>query len=234
MQTDWLVRITAMTAFGAAAALAAATPAWASSNIAINPGNVPTTAAAFEQECSGNLGGGPYQGKDVWVFNLPGNHDTTGDFLSVVAQFDTNGDNAADTSITIEDGADDGDDIVTIGTSKAWVVTDAGWTLVGATATISGTATQFVLTHTCAASGGSTPTPNPSGSPSGSPSESPSGNPSEQPSMTPSNGTGGEGGDQGGLPLTGTAVGGIVGVGLVLVGAGAGLLVLRRRRRFVA
>ncbi|GHJ51167.1 hypothetical protein Nm8I071_04740 [Nonomuraea sp. TT08I-71] len=48
---------------------------------------------------------------------------------------------------------DDGGAIVNnLGTSKAWIRVPAGWTLTDATAVISGTASEFVLTHTCAAS----------------------------------------------------------------------------------
>lgn len=244
MPSTWLFRTLTGAALGTATVLLFGTPSWANTDITINPGNVPTTAGAFAQECSSNLGGGPYPDKDVWVFNLPGNHNTTGDFLSVVAQFDTDGNGTADTSITIEAGAGDGDDIVTIGTSKAWVTTSKGWTLVGASATISGVADKFVLTHTCAAST-ATPTPTPT-SPSPTPSESPTASPTPSTSVTPSpevsespsvvptpSPTGTTPG--GGLPLTGTAVTTFAAVGAGLVALGAALLVLRRRRqRFIA
>lgn len=244
-----LARAASAIALGTLTTLAMSNPAWATSDIGINPGNVPTKAADAEQSCDANFGGGPYTGRDVWVFNLPGQHKDTGDFRTVVASFDTDGDGKADTSVTIEEGASDGDDIVLKGTSKAWVVTDAGWTLVGATATITGTADKFVLTHTCAGrGGGSTPTPTPggdqpsepaqppSGTPSATPSATPTGTPSDTPpatspgtpSATPSGAGGGDSG--GGLPVTGTAIGGILLLGVGLVGTGAVLLTVRRRR----
>ena len=72
---------------GACASLAFAASATATGaadhTIAINPGNVPAVAADYEHECAGNLGGGPFPGKDVWVFNLPGNANKTGVFTSI-------------------------------------------------------------------------------------------------------------------------------------------------------
>jgi LPXTG-motif cell wall-anchored protein len=44
------------------------------------------------------------------------------------------------------------------------------------------------------------------------------------------NGGNGNGGDEGSLPVTGTAVGGLVAFGAALVGGGAGLLFFRRRK----
>jgi hypothetical protein len=85
------------------AVLAVGSPARADSKININPGNVPTTAAGYgTHACDPNQGGGPFPGKDVWVFVLPGNHNTTGDFLSVTADFGAHG------SITITAAADAG------------------------------------------------------------------------------------------------------------------------------
>jgi LPXTG-motif cell wall-anchored protein len=241
-------------AAGAAASFAlAATASAAQGTIPINPGNVPATAAGYEQECSAELGGGPYPGKDVWVFNLPGNADTTGDFTSISAVFDTDHDSKGDTTVLIDPGASDGDDIVTVGHSKAYAITAAGWTLVDASATITGVADKFVLTHTCAASGATTPpttkpattppTTKPATTPpttkptGGTPTSSPT---QDTPATTPSESTGsgtggtGSGGETpGGLALTGANAGGAAVLGLLLIGGGAAL-VLRRRRRFVA
>ncbi|MBM0260289.1 LPXTG cell wall anchor domain-containing protein, partial [Micromonospora sp. 4G55] len=123
------------------------------------------------------------------------------------------------------------------------------WTLVDGTATISGQADMFNLSHACA---GTAPTQSPSPTPTTSESPQPSGSPSESTSPTssvtptesgspsesgtpstsgsPSQGTGGNGGSNGGdLPMTGVATGSIALGGLVLIGGGV-LLMLRRRR----
>jgi hypothetical protein len=170
--------------------------------IDINPGNVPTTAAGFENKsCDPNQGGGPIPGKDVWVFVLPGNHDTTGDFISVTADYGVDG------GITIT-AADDPDNFDNGGpsTAKAWIVTPAGWTLEGATAEISGTADTFNLTHTCP-SGGVPSTTAPGVKPSGAPD------------------TGGGGGTAGGGTALGAGALALAGV------SGIGLALARRRRR---
>ncbi|MEV4540180.1 DUF7507 domain-containing protein [Micromonospora echinaurantiaca] len=141
-------RLAALALLAGALLVAGGSPAAAQTMININPGNVPTTAANFTQECDPNLGGGPFPNEDVWVFNLPGNPQTTGDFLSVTATFSTPGGNVTTTIPTDPNSAIVND----MGTSKAWIRLPAGWTLTGATAVISGTANFFVLTHTCAAS----------------------------------------------------------------------------------
>src|SRR4051794_20038767 len=153
MGTKWFARGAATGLAVGVLLLAGTTAARANSTININPGNVPTTAKAFTQDCDDNLGGGPYAGQDVWVFNLPGNPKTSGHFVSVTATFNT-GSGTATKTITADGGA-----IVQIGTSKAWIKLPAGWTLTGATAVISGTADFFVLTHTCAAKGSPSPSP---------------------------------------------------------------------------
>ncbi|WP_405116192.1 LPXTG cell wall anchor domain-containing protein [Micromonospora sp. NBC_01405] len=141
------VRLAAFTLLAGALLLAAGSPAVAASTIDINPGNVPTTAAQFTQNCDPNLGGGPFPNEDVWVFNLPGNPQTSGNFQSVTATFSTPSGTVTRTIPTDPNSA-----IVNgMGTSKAWIRLPAGWTLTGATAVISGSADFFVLTHTCAA-----------------------------------------------------------------------------------
>lgn len=260
-------------------ALAAAPALAGGSTISINPGNVPTTAAGFSEShsCSADFGGGPFRDADVWVFNLPNNANKAGDFTTVTAQFDTNGDHKADRTVVIEAGAADRDDIVRRGTSKAWAATAAGWTLVGATAKITGAAPQFVLTHTCAASSSgatASPTPTASGSapsdnghgqehgndggkPEGHPTSHPTGHPSKspepgkpspeaghgttaghgpeaKPSSTPSpapDPTATASTSSGSLPVTGTALGGLIGLATMLTGGGATALMLVRRRR---
>lgn len=177
-------------------ALWPSTAATAAMTIDINPGNVPTTAAGFKnKKCDPNQGGGPIDGKDIWVFVLPGNHNTTGDFISVTADFGVNG------SVTITAAGDpDNFDNGGPSTSKAWIVTDAGWTLEGATAEISGTADKFNLTHTCPEGG--VPSTGPSARPSG-------------PAAT----GGGGGSTNGGMALGigALAVAGVSGLGLALV-----------------
>jgi hypothetical protein len=149
--------------------LVPANPAWAQATISINPGNVPTTAAGFaSQECSANLGGGPFPDQDVWVFVLP-QPNTQGDFLSLHLKFTTPGG-----PVTRDIPADPNSAIVNdMGTSKAWIRTPAGWTLTdsGTTAVITGTPgmnPHFNLTSTCPVGG-----PSPSGSPPVTPSGAP-------------------------------------------------------------
>lgn len=144
MYRFWATRLAVLAAAGLLA-LWPSTAAWAVDTVEINKGNVPTTAAGFENhKCDPNQGGGPFPGKDVWVFVLPGNHDQSGDFISVTATFGSNG------SVTITAAGDpDNFDNGGPSTAKAWIVTPAGWTLTGATAEITGEADFFNLTHTC-------------------------------------------------------------------------------------
>jgi LPXTG-motif cell wall-anchored protein len=212
--------------------LATASPAMANTTVPVNPGNVPTTAAGHgDHDCDENFGGGPHAGTDVWVFVLPGNSERTGDFVSVTATFGAGG------TLTIP--ADGGAIVTDKGTSKAWITTPAGWTLTGASAVITGTATKFNLTHTCPAGGGgqtSSPSPSPSGSTSPETPEAP-----ESPAPTGGANGGSAGGGSGtagasngagsgSLPVTGTAVTGLALTGAALVAGGIALLVLRRRR----
>lgn len=218
MGAQWMGRLAAVAGTVAVVALATAAPAWADTTVDINPGNVPTTADAHgDQGC--DFGGGPFADKDVWVFVLPGKHDTVGDFVSVTAEFGANG------TLTIPT---DGGAIVTDnGTSKAWIVTPAGWTLTDATAVISGTADKFNLTHTCPAGGGGgeTPTPVPSDTPS-TPTTTAPGSPGTSASAPGGGGAGG-----GGLPVTGAATVSTAVVGAALVVGGVALLAVRRRKQ---
>ncbi|MCM0675010.1 hypothetical protein NCC78_09955 [Micromonospora phytophila] len=186
-------------------------PDQSTTTISINPGNVPTTAAEFTQNCDPNLGGGPYPDRDVWVFNLP---DQTRDFVSVTATFSIPGDGTA--TVTIPEAEDSA--IVRIGTSKAWVIVPEGWTLVTATAVVTGEpepGLQFVLTQTCAAS------PSPTASPTVSPTASPTGSPTASPtkSQLPITGTSGPGSL---LPLT------VLGATAIALG---GFFLIAHRRR---
>ncbi|GAA4710587.1 hypothetical protein [Phytohabitans rumicis] len=189
MRAAWLYRLGVVAAAGVLV-VGPASPAWAV-QININPGNVPTTAAKAEQNCDPNFGGGPHPGEDVWVFNLPMNN---GVFLSLTANFGANG------SVSLPGPA--GEIENDMGTSKAWIITPAGWTLTGASAEVTGTAPQFVLTHACATDSTPKPTVKPSGAPE----------------------TGGGGGQQAGSVA--------LGVGALAVAGAAGLvLTLSRRRR---
>ncbi|MGC4858774.1 LPXTG cell wall anchor domain-containing protein [Micromonospora sp. DT68] len=215
-------RYAAVAAMAAALLVAWTAPAAAQQTIDINPGNVPTNAAQFTQNCDPNLGGGPYPNEDVWVFNLPGNPQTSGVFESVTATFST-----PQGTVTRTIPTDGGQIVNNLGTSKAWIRLPAGWTLTDATATISGEASFFVLTHTCAASGTPTPTPTPTGSPTGTPTPTPTstGTPTGQPTPTPTKSE---------LPVTGTGRGsgplGLATAGVLTLLAGTALVLARRRR----
>ncbi|MGK5521543.1 hypothetical protein ACSNN9_19625 [Micromonospora sp. URMC 107] len=221
-----LVRLVAVGAAAGAMLLGAAGTAQAqpqpqpgTTTISINPGNVPTTAAEAPQMCDPELGGGPYEDRDVFVFNLP---DVERDFVSVTATFDIPDDGTA--TITIPDADDSA--IVRQGTSKAWVIVPEGWTLVSATAVVTGEpepGLQFTLTHACAAS--PSPTASPTGSPTASPTASPTGSPTASPTASPTRSE---------LPITGVSGTGsllpITALGLVAVALGAFFLVTHRRR----
>ncbi len=238
MGSSLLGKLTVAAGAAVVVGLATASPALADTTVAVNPGNVPTTASEYgTHDCDENFGGGPHQGSDVWVFVLPGNQNKVGDFVSVTATFGANG------TLTIP--ADGGAVVTDKGASKAWITTPAGWTLTGATAVITGTAGKFNLTHTCPAAGGgqsSSPTPTPSVSES-SASPGPTGGANGgEPGGSTGGGTGGEsgggsgtddgapGGESGGLPVTGTAVTTVAVTGAALVAGGIVLLVARRRR----
>jgi len=225
-------------AVGAGAAvmvgLLTGSPALADSTVAVNSGNVPTTASAYgTHDCDDNFGGGPYPGSDIWVFVLPGNQDKVGDFVSVTAVFGANG------ALTVP--ADGGAVVTDKGTSKAWIKTPAGWTLTGASAVITGTADKFNLTHTCPAGGGQTTSPTPAvteptpavSASAGSPAPTggaDSGTGSSAGGSTGDASGGTAGGESGSLPVTGTAVTGLAMLGAALVAGGFVLLLLRRRR----
>lgn len=180
----------AVLAFGAAIVLSLEsgkkpTPAFGAAMISINPGNVPATATGFgNHACDPNHGGGPFPGQDVWVFVLPGNPGTSGEFVSITAHFKDQMNVTHDitiTTVTDPNNFNTGQP----GTSKGWIITPAGWTLTGAEATITGTASFFNLTDTCpAASGSPSPTPTTTHTPSQTPSPRPSH--SHSPSPTPS------------------------------------------------
>ncbi|MFC8618650.1 LPXTG cell wall anchor domain-containing protein [Micromonospora purpureochromogenes] len=241
----------ALTATAATACLALAAPAWASSTIPLNPAHKGSTAADAQQECEDERFTGRTPGQDGWHFVLPGGAES-GSFETLTLTF-SDGTNTV--TVKVPDSTDAyPDHLYPAGNTgrmiHAYLFTPAGWTLVDGTATISGEADKFNLSHACA---GTAPTQSPSPSPSTSESPQPSGSPSESTSPTssvtptesgspsestspstpvsgsPSQSTGSGGGNGGNLPKTGVATASIALGGLVLIGGGV-LLMLRRRR----
>lgn len=222
---SWAARVTILLGAVTAAVLTG-TAALAAVTLELRPSHRDTTAADFKNHsCAQIPDGAQGPGKDGFVFVLP---DNKVEFLSLALVFKTPG--GTTENVTIPNDADpypDGIVNQANATSKAFVVVPEGWILVNGTATISGEtkADYFNLTHTCPGGPGPSPSPSKSRSPESSPSPSSSGS-------TGGNG-GSTGGSGGGLPVTGTAVGGIVLTGLALVAGGVGLLFLVRRRRLV-
>ncbi|MFE9689186.1 hypothetical protein [Micromonospora sp. NPDC005806] len=145
--------------------LGSAAPAWADTTINIDPADTGTTAAAFgTHRCDPNLGGGPFQAEDVWVFALPAAKQQ-GTFTSLTIEFATEGGPVTET-ITTTPAADRA-----IVGDRAWIRTPAGlsatgelvnpFALTNATAVITGTDGTFDLAQTCPATAG-TPSPSPS------------------------------------------------------------------------
>lgn len=134
--------LVALTAATAAVAYAATTE-----TIDINPGNVPYTAAGFGDHSCDQVPATVGEHEDGWVFVLPDNDWT---FVSLTATFtDLNG-GSQSLSGTLA-GSPSGE-----ATAKMYIITPAGWTLTGATATVSTdddppgeTPKTFNLTHTC-------------------------------------------------------------------------------------
>lgn len=183
--------------------------------IDINPGNVPTTAEGHGDHSCDQVPDDIGDDQDGWVFVLPSDHGDKGKFVLVTATFeDTEG-------VEHTYNTDDNGGIVESGTSKAYIITPAGWTLTGATAEVTGVGedAKFNLTHTCPGKGGENP------------SESPS--PSDSGSATPGDGTSSPGGDDE-LPVTGSSLTTPLIAGLVLALAGVIALVLAQRRRVMA
>jgi hypothetical protein len=213
MRGSRLVRLGAAVAAGVLA-IGPGGPAYADDTININSDHLNKPAAGFGEKpnCDPNFGGGPYPGRDVWVFVLP-KPNQLGEFTSITITFNTpNG----PVDLTIPDADDSGiaDDN---GASKAWIITTAGWTISAASADITGEATEdpngrrdtFNLTHTCPAS--STPTPKVTTPAVVTPSGAPE--------------TGGGGGQESGSVALGAGA-------IVLAGAaGIGLIAVARRRR---
>jgi LPXTG-motif cell wall-anchored protein len=213
--------------FGAAFAIALtiAGPAQAATttDIHLNPGQKGKTAAAFENSCD-QVPGGRVDGADGWVFVLPGNQGT---LLSLHLTF-----NDGTEKVTVDiPGTSYPNGISTSGSDKMYVKLPAGWTIVNGTGTAANPKKDFFnVTHVCrsgrgnggSGSGGSGGGGNGGGSGGGSNGGSGS-----------SSGSGSGGNEGESLPVTGTAVGGLVALGLGLMAAGTALLLVRRRQQVV-
>ncbi len=208
-----IARIALTAGIAAAVSLALGNPAWA-----VDSGPYPlhqsaTTAAGYEGHSCDQVPNGPIAGKDGWVFVLPDNGVT---FTKLVLTFK----NSANSAVTVTVPTDPATGIVTgNGTSKAYVITPAGWTLTGGQAWTSAALPDknkqwFNLTHTCPATGTGTPPEQGGGgdTPGG-------GNRSSSPAAP-----------QGSLPVTGASLTGLIVGGAVLILGGAALLFVRRRR----
>ncbi|MCP2327170.1 hypothetical protein HDA40_005677 [Hamadaea flava] len=170
MRTTWIGRGAATVAAGLIFIFGSSQAAFAAATIEINAGNVPTTAQAATHGC--DFGGGPFANQDVWIFVLP-EPNLQGDFTSLTVTFTDAGNVQHVLSIPADGGAIVDDN----GTSKAYLATPAGWTLVNGSADITGTDPQnakFNLTHACPATGSPSAGPSASTSPSTPPTASPS------------------------------------------------------------
>jgi LPXTG-motif cell wall-anchored protein len=242
-----MLRLLTVAAPAAVAVLAAgSTAAAATVTLPLHSAHRGVLATEFASNDCAKDGSVPAAGVDRWVFVLPHND---ADFVSLTLSFKTLA--GTTKNVTIPDGSDPYPDAITTnGTSKAWVDLPSGWTLLDGSAVVSGPtkAEDFNLTHTCIGAP-SSPSPSPSkttSSPSPSVSVSVSTSVSTSESTSPSTSPSVSGGASGAaspstsgtaltpagdkLPLTGTAVSGLVLTGLAAIALGASLLWLRRRR----
>jgi LPXTG-motif cell wall-anchored protein len=228
-----LRRATILLGIGFTAGLVATSPAWAttpSTDIHLNPGQKGKTATSFENNCD-QVPGGRRAGYDGWVFVLPGN---AGTLVSLDITFRTG---TATVHVRIPDPASPyPNGIATNGSDKGYVVVPAGWTVVDGTGQARNPQRDtFNVTHVCRGGGSPEEKPGKPGKPDKPGKPGAPGSPSSPPGESPAGGSSGPGGSAAGaggesLPITGTAVGGLVALGLGLVGVGGALLVLRRRR----
>jgi len=209
----WVAAAGLATAIAGVIAIFSGSAAYAASTISINPGNVPTTASGFGTQSCAQVGG-PVAGMDGWVFVLPGNSNVTGTFTALFLTFQKPDGTLVNLTIPTDGGAISSGG----GTSKAWIQTPAGWTLIAATANITGTASSFNLTHTCPAvqTPPSSPPPSSSSPPSSPPTSTTTTSSSSLAAVLAGAGTGG-----------GAAIG-LIGGGLFA--STIALLVARRRR----
>lgn len=165
--------LTAAIAGATAALVGFATPASATDTISINPGNIPTTAKAFdEQKCSDFPDAFP-AGKDGWHFVLPGRG---GKFVSLHLTF-----KAADNTVFMVDIP--GPDGVIAGNGAATGKHAYVWTAPGATLTAGSAVVtsgdKFNLSHTCPTKPTTTPTPSPTPTKTPTPTPTPSPTPTK-------------------------------------------------------
>lgn len=223
-----LRRLITVVGAACAIALASAGPAWAgTSNLYLRPGQQGLQATSFENKCDEVPAQFKKPGFDTWVFVLP---DEAATLDSLHLTF-TN--TAGGTVIIDIPGTSYPSGFTRNGTDKAFVELPAGWTLVagdGVGQDLSkGDREPFNVTHVCLG-GGSGRLSNQASSTSPTPTSG-AGAASDGGSADGASGSGG--GSGGSLPITGTAVGGLVVLGLGLVAAGVTLLMLRRRREAV-
>ena len=248
MRQRWISRL----AVGAAAGfltLTTATAAWAETTpVPINSGNVPTTAADFEthdcddildfftavEDKAPSIKAGiidhPYP-VDGWHFVL--GQDSGDDFVSLSLNFTTPD---GPVTVTIPGESEDPGWFGVLGSAggkddkHAYLLTEAGWTLTGGTAQVTGTVTSdkphFQLSHTCAGTPEtSTPTPG-----TGTPTPENTPTPGVSGSSAPGTSTSTSPSPSGGLPVTGVAWGATALTAVGLIAAGVALMAVRRRR----
>ncbi|MEV4537915.1 hypothetical protein AB0J82_29465 [Asanoa sp. NPDC049518] len=162
------MKLSVLARFGGAAIAVAilglgAAPARADTTVNIDPADTGKTAAAFPvHRCDPNLGGGPFPGEDVWVFAAP---KGAGEFRTLTIEFATEGGPQTET-ITAEPA----NDRAIVG-DRAWIRTSAGlspsgelvnpFSIVSATAVVTGADGTFDLAQTCPATGGMLPVTGP-------------------------------------------------------------------------
>jgi len=238
MSSRWLSRLAVAAATAGAVTMMTATSAWAAVTITLNPAHVGKTPG-FQEDCSGPFANLPGD-KDGWHFILP---SASGDnFLQLDLVFTKPGGGSETVTITSNNaGSPSVDTTPPTGEwsgyfdnagavdKHAYLFTDEGWTLASGTAQVDGAAAQpsdtFNLSHTCAGDGPPPTEPPPTTAPPTDPpatTEPPGNGGSSPPPTTTTPG--------GGLPVTGTAIGGILIAGIGLVAAGIALLAIRRRR----
>jgi hypothetical protein len=131
-----------------AGSLMFASPALAAvETIFINDGNVPTTASEFKPNSCENIPPGDISNtEDGWVFVLPASAGAEGNFISVTAFFEDGDGDPQELNTGDDGGIVDGS-----GDNKAYIVSPAGWTLIGAEAEVEDPDDDafFNLTHTC-------------------------------------------------------------------------------------
>lgn len=220
----------ALAAAGTLLLAPAAAPAFAADSTYTVPlhqaKDLPITATSGGVSHDGDCPGIP-DSQDGWHFVLPGNSTT---FVKLTVTFQPGG-----TQVITSFGPPSD--------KHAYVASQAGAQLTSASAEVEGgKVSWFNLSHTCPASSTPTPSQSVSESPSPSPSQSASesASPSSSASSSPSGSTSpsesapaipspSASSPSGGLAETGAQVGGIAAVAVALLGAGAALVLFRKR-----